>query len=67
VSAGRWVTPNTDDVIGCDELPCVDVGVGIYHHPYCGMSREEAEYDGPDTPEDEEGILASVPDPVRAS
>lgn len=45
---------STDGVIGCDELPCVDVGVGIYHHPYCGMNRDEAEYAGPPTPEEEE-------------
>ena len=56
--------PSTDEVFGCDELPCVDVGVGIMHHPYCGMRRDDPDMiSGPDTPEDEEML---PPDPARA-
>lgn len=55
---------STDEVIGCDELPCTDVGVGIYHHPYCGMNRDDAEYAGPPTPEEEE-MFPPDPEAVR--
>jgi hypothetical protein len=51
---GQWRTPNTDDVIGCDELPCVDVGVGVYHHPFCGLPRDEETLYGPVAPDEEE-------------
>lgn len=55
---------STDEVFGCDELPCVDVGVGIMHHPYCGERRDDPDMiAGPDTPEDEEML---PPDPARA-
>jgi len=54
MSAGQWKTLSTTEVIGCDELPCVDVGVGMYHHPYCGMRRDDPDLVAPDSPEDEE-------------
>lgn len=62
---GQWWTPNTDDVIGCDELPCV--GIGIYHHPYCGLRRDDPDLIEPFTPDEEEYLLAHVPDPARTS
>ena len=49
---------STDEQFGCDELPCVDVGVGIYHHPYCGMKRDEVE--PPSSPEDEEMLPSDI-------
>jgi hypothetical protein len=48
------------DVITCDELPCVDVGVGIYHHPYCGMRRDDPDLLAPLTSEEEEMLPADT-------
>lgn len=45
-----------DYILTCDDLPCCDVGVGIYHHPMCGMPVSEME--GPPTPEEEETLPA---------
>jgi hypothetical protein len=61
------VRESTDRSMGCDELGCVDIGVGIYHHPMCGLELDDDEMYGPMSPEDEEELLAHVPDPVRVS
>lgn len=45
--------PDPDDVFTCDDLGCCDIGIGIMHHPHCGMTYSEAEY-VPDSPEEEE-------------
>lgn len=29
------------DVYTCDDLPCVNVGIGIMHHPMCGVKVED--------------------------
>lgn len=60
MSVSERYTNSTDDVIGCGELPCVDVGVGMYHHPYCGMRRDDPDLVTPDLPEEEETF---PPDP----
>lgn len=53
--------PDDDYVFRCDDLGCADVGIGIVHHPYCGMTYEDAER-VPDSPEEEEMF---PPDPAR--
>jgi len=53
---------STERQLGCADLPCVDIGVGIYHHPMCGYEwNDDDELFGPLSPEDEEEL---PPDPA---
>lgn len=52
---GQWWFRSTDpNVIDCNDLPCVDVGVGVIHHPYCGMLWDDPDLNAPLTSEEEE-------------
>lgn len=61
----RLFPPPPDERITCDDFDCIDVGIGIIHHPCCGQTWAEfEEWDRtPDSPEDEETY---PPDPQRA-
>ena len=50
----------------CPDLGCVDVGVGVIHHPHCGLTDDkiaEIDPEPPLSPEDEERLVALAIEP----
>lgn len=58
---GQWWFRSKDpNVYDCNDLPCEHVGVGVYHHDYCGMRRDDPDLLEPLTAEEEETLPADT-------